>query len=159
MRNGQYDKRAFQYEFLLDQYRCPEGRVLRFRQNGVDHKLPYTRYISENCEGCSRRPLCTRGKTNRTIRRYEADPFQERMAGKMATQRAQQTFKLRGQTVELVFAELKQKGQMRRFRRRGLLKVAMEWALACIVQNLRRALAYLDPSCGPPSQPGGAVAR
>ena len=73
MRNNQYDKGAFQYEMLSDQYRCPEGRVLRLRQRGIDHKLPYRRYISENCEGCPRRSLCTKGTMNRTIRRYEAD--------------------------------------------------------------------------------------
>ena len=155
----QYDKRAFQYEMLFDQYRCPEGRVLRLRQRGTDHSLLYFRYISESCEGCSRRARCTKEETNRSIRRYEADPYQERMTEKVAAASAQRTLTLRGQMVELGIAELKQNGQMRRFRRCGQLKVAMEFSLACIVLNLRRALAFLNPSCTPFSLPSGAEAR
>lgn len=159
LRNGQYDKRAFRYEMLFDQYRCPENRILRYRQKGTDHNLNYRRYISENCDGCPRRSLCTKGTMNRTIRRYEADPYQERMAEKMASASAQEAMKIRGQTVELGFAELKQNGQMRRFRRCGRLRTAMEFALACVVVNLRRTMAFLYPSCTPFSQPSGAVSR
>lgn len=157
--NEQYDKRAFQYELLFDQYRCPENRVLRFRQNGTDHGQHYRRYICESCEGCPRRSRCTTGTMNRTIRRYEADPYQERMAEKVRRPEEQETLKKRGQLVELGFAEIKQKGQMRRLRRCGKVKVAMEFALACVVANIRRALAFLLRSVPSSGQPSGAVAR
>lgn len=68
-----------------------------------------------------------------------------------ATARAQQRLRsepgkaqyaLRGRTVEPVFGQLKDRGGMRQFSRRGLDNVTAEFTLACTVHNLRKLHAW-----------------
>jgi len=60
------------------------------------------------------------------------------MAHRLKTAVGQALYRLRKQTVEPVFGIIKEVMGFRRFRRRGRAKVALEWTLVCVSDNLKR---------------------
>ena len=64
--------------------------------------------------------------------------FQDRMAHRVATKAGRQLYKQRQQTIEPVFAILKEAMGFRRFSLRGQIKASLEWTLVCLAYNLRR---------------------
>jgi transposase len=60
----------------------------------------------------------------------------DRMERKLLTLRGRALYKLRGQTVEPVFGQIKDARGFDRFMRRGLRAVASEWSLICTTHNL-----------------------
>jgi hypothetical protein len=54
----------------------------------------------------------------------------------METAEAQAVYRLRGQTIEIVFADFKEHRGLRRFSGRGLTRVRTELALEVLVHNL-----------------------
>jgi hypothetical protein len=54
----------------------------------------------------------------------------------METARAKAVYRLRGQTIEIVFADLKEHRGLRRFSGRGLAHARTELALEVLVHNL-----------------------
>jgi len=65
-------------------------------------------------------------------------PEHVRMRERLRSSEGQARYRRRGALVEAVFGVLKEQRGMRRFRLRGLKKVAAEWALACTAFNLTR---------------------
>jgi transposase len=57
---------------------------------------------------------------------------------RLQTPTGQDLYKTRGQTVEPTFGQLKDRGGMRQFTRRGLPAVAAEFTLACTIHNIRK---------------------
>ncbi|MGC4121881.1 MAG: transposase [Myxococcales bacterium] len=142
-RGGMLGKASFAYNEHADTYRCPGGQTL----SRVTNKLngpngPYTNYraAAECCAKCPLKASCTKAQA-RTVTRWEADELKEAMAQVMAQPAARATFRRRKAIVEPVFAVLKERQRLRRFRRRGLRNVRMEFALHCIAFNLGRALS------------------
>ena len=64
------------------------------------------------------------------------------MAQKIASQGYDSPYRLRKQTVEPVFGQIKQARGFRQFLLRGLETVKAEWALVCTVHNLLKLAAY-----------------
>lgn len=62
--------------------------------------------------------------------------LRERMERKLLTKRGRGLYKLRSQTVEPVFGQIKELRGMNRFLRRGLRAVRSEWRLMCATHNL-----------------------
>lgn len=60
----------------------------------------------------------------------------DRMERKLLTLRGRALYKLRGQTVEPVFGQIKDARGFDRFMRRGMRAVASEWSLICTTHNL-----------------------
>lgn len=60
----------------------------------------------------------------------------DRMERKLLTLRGRALYKLRGQTVEPVFGQIKDARGIDRFMRRGLRAAASEWSLICTTHNL-----------------------
>jgi transposase len=65
-------------------------------------------------------------------------PATARAQERLRTPEGQAQYKLRGQTAEPVFGQLKDRGGMRQFARRGLANVTAEFLFACTVHNLRK---------------------
>ena len=64
------------------------------------------------------------------------------MAQKIASQGYDSPYRLRKQTVEPVFGQIKQARGFRQFLLRGLDKVKQEWVLVCTVHNLLKLAAF-----------------
>lgn len=94
------------------------------------------------------------------LRRYhrdeppDADPAPKRssdrwlhrnvMRERLTTARGKQTYRLRKQTVEPVFGQIKSAKGFRQFLRRGERAVAAEWSLLCTVHNLLKLHSKLQ---------------
>jgi hypothetical protein len=63
-------------------------------------------------------------------------PHRNQMRERLLSQVGKQTYKLRKQTVEPVFGQIKAARSFRQFLRRGLGAVQAEWALVCTAHNL-----------------------
>jgi transposase len=63
-------------------------------------------------------------------------PHRNRMRERLFSQAGKQTYKLRKQSVEPVFGQIKAARGFRQFLRRGLAAVQAEWALVCTAHNL-----------------------
>lgn len=69
-------------------------------------------------------------------------PATARAQERLRTPDGQAQYKLRGQTAEPVFGQLKDRGGLRQFARRGLANVTAEFLLACTVHNLRKLHSF-----------------
>jgi transposase len=81
-------------------------------------------------------------------------PFAQRMRHRTATAAGRALYKLRQQTVELVFGIIKQAMGFRRFSLRGLQKVSSEWELLCLAYNLKRLHRLKWAPAGPRTASG-----
>lgn len=142
---GLFGKAAFAYNREHDLYRCPAGReLLPEQRHNIDRaQRSYVRYKGVACQDCPLRAQCTKSKSARTVKRYSQEEFKEGMVAVMAQPAARARYRLRGEIVERVFAELRERQGLKRFHRRGLLGVRAEFALHCIAFNLKQAVACL----------------
>ncbi len=100
---------------LAVQYRCP----------------------AEHCQACPRQPACTQTPASgRTISRNEYEPQIERLQTRMATPEARALYRLRKQTVERAFADMKEHRGLRRFSGHGRDRAETEVGLTVLVHNL-----------------------
>ena len=75
-------------------------------------------------------------KGGRSIRRSEHEDLIVAHQAWMETEEAQAVYRLRGQTIEIVFADLKEHRGLRRFSGRGLVCVRAEVALEVLLHNM-----------------------
>ena len=73
-------------------------------------------------------------------------PARERMERALLTKRGQALYRLRGQTVEPVFGQIKEPRRIRRFMRRGLSACESEWKLIAATHNLLKLFRHARPS-------------
>jgi transposase len=78
----------------------------------------------------------------RSSRRW---PHRNEMRDRLATAEGKAVYKLRKQTVEPVFGQIKGARGFRQFLRRGQRAVATEWSLLCTVHNLLKLQGALQP--------------
>lgn len=141
-----YHKSRFGYDRSRDAYLCPQGQWLHRFARGMDRGQRLVRYASSQCAHCPVRAQCTRGKTGRQIVRYEDEAYRESIRERMRSEAGQRYYRKRKAWVEPVFAVLKTRQGFRRFRRKGLAKVRLEWALHASAYNLGKWLSLASPS-------------
>jgi len=91
----------------------------------------------ECCQACSLRAQCTTSqKAGRSLRRSEHEHLIEAHRANMATDEAKQLYRLRGQSIEIVFADFKEHRNLRRFSGRGLQRARGEVASLVLCHNL-----------------------
>jgi transposase len=140
-RKGKFLKGGFHFDEERNCYVCPAGQELEYEGTGEDrHGKKYCRYRCKKCATCQLRAKCTSSKgSGRTIKRYDGDDLKEAMAEVFKHKRAREAYSRRKALVEPVFAELKERQGLRRFHRRGLSGVKLEFSLHCVAYNLKRA--------------------
>jgi Transposase DDE domain/Transposase domain (DUF772) len=138
--NKHFPKRLFVYQNEEDRYRCPAGHALELNYQSQDrHGNPTRTYLCRQCADCALREQCTDAKHGRTIKRYDGDELKEAMLELMRHPLAREQYKRRSAIVEPVFAELRERQNLRRFHRRGLRGARVEFSLHCLAFNLKRA--------------------
>ncbi len=138
---GKFPKQAFQYIAESDVYRCPGDRELAYQERGVDNfGRHYRIYRGTRCADCPLRFRCTESKYGRTLKRYDGEEIKEAMARVLSQPAARAKYQLRAAIVERCFAELRERHALKRFHRRGLAAVRVEFALHCIAFNLKKAV-------------------
>jgi transposase len=144
-----FPKDEFQWLPQEQAYCCPQGHKLSYVGREQRHRsgervetLFRYRCAPQLCRACPLVTRCTTSLANgRMLRRSEHEELIDQHRARMQTPAAKELYKLRRQTVELGFADLKEHRGLRRFSRRGLAAVRSELGLAVLAHNLR----YLVP--------------
>jgi hypothetical protein len=75
-------------------------------------------------------------KQGRSVQRSEHEDLIQAHRAWMETAEAKSVYRLRGQTIEIVFADVKEHRGLRRFSGHGLARVQAEFALDVLLYNL-----------------------
>lgn len=140
---GLFAKAAFLYDPEQDVYRCPAGQSLRPGQWKVeaDTQMRVRHYGTPACKHCPLRAQCTSSASSpRKIGRHEGQELKEAMEQVFQQPAARERYARRSHIVEPVFAELKERQGLKRFRRRGTRGARLELSLHCLAFNLKRAV-------------------
>jgi len=144
-----FAKSEFRYDAKRDYYECPAGqRLVRTGRGGQQRGRTYQRYGKAPCQQCEKRGQCTSSSKGRFVKRYAEEELKEQLRARMQDPLMRQEYEKRCHMVEPVFARIKQQQRLRRFRRKGLRAVQVEFALHAIVHNIGRLLALL-PALAP----------
>src|SRR6266568_2339355 len=137
---GYYGLAQFTYDAGQDQYRCPQGHVLRpaYRMEGTQG-IQY-RADAAICNVCPVKAQCTESPRGRHVHRSFFADYVERVKGYQQTFAYQKAMNKRKVWVEPLFAEGKQWHGMGRFRLRRLWRVNCEALMIASGQNLKRRL-------------------
>ena len=111
------------------------------------------------CAGCPLRSRCTDSPRGRKLKRYAGEEFREWMAALLEHPLARARYRRRKAIVEPCFAELRERQGLKRFHRRGLTAVRVEFALHCMAFNLKRAVGLFCRTCSHDVISHGAVRR
>jgi Transposase DDE domain len=87
------------------------------------------------------------------VTRSEHDGRVEALRQRMASARAQEVYRLRGQTVELVNADWKEHRKLRRFSGRGLARARCQVGLMALAHNLVALRAEEKRKAPKPAEP------
>ncbi len=142
----QIPRADFVWNEMEDCYHCPEGRRLNYvgrerkKRNGGRVLFEYRyRCSPSDCESCPRKTKCLNKKSAaRMIKRLEGQELLDAQREKMSRPEIQSRYALRGQTVELGFADAKGNRRLDRFHGRGLVRARTETGLLVLAQNLLR---------------------
>jgi hypothetical protein len=149
-KEGFFRKHEYVYDKYFDCYICPNDEVLRYE---TTTKEGYRMYRSnpDVCRNCPFLHQCTesRDHTKRISRHVWAD-YLEEVDHLRHTEENRQIYALRKETIERVFADMKEKHGMRWTTLRGLKKVTMQAMLTFAAMNLKKLATWLWKS-GQPS--------
>ena len=137
----------FHYDEALDQYICPQGKVLKLLVRRVlDHGHLYRKYTAaeKDCQTCPLRPRCIYGKGAK--RKNLAVPIGEslskQMVEKIETEQGRRIYPQRLAIAEPVFANIRINKRLDRFTLRGKVKVNIQWLMYCLVHNIEKIMNY-----------------
>jgi transposase len=137
---GRFSKADFIYIRRDDEYQCPAGQRLRWRQTTLEKGINIHTYWTTACGDCALKEQCTTGKERR-VRRWEYEEVLERLQARLDRRPRQMT--VRRRTVEHVFGTLKHWMGSTHFLTRRLENVSTEMSLHVLAYNLKRVIAIL----------------
>ena len=135
-----YGASRFTYDPEHDEYRCPQGQVLRRRTAKYTEGVVVYRADAATCKACPVKAACTASAHGRTIQRSFFAEYLDRVRGYHETAAYEKAMAKRKVWVEPLFGEAKDWHGLRRFRLRRLWKVNVEALLIATGQNLKRLL-------------------
>jgi transposase len=130
-----------------DYYICPMGQQMSYigdgkRKTSTGFEQTSKRYQAKNCSNCPLNGACHKSQGNRIIEVNENLKRHKEVAFKLLnSEKGIEKRKQRCHDVEPVFGNIKQNHGFRRFMLRGKEKVAIEWGLIAIAQNIRKKVA------------------
>ena len=135
------------YNKEKDCYTCPMGQPMNFvgeysRKSSTGFEQKLKRYQAKNCISCPLNGACHKSKGNRIIEVNENLQRHKLIAHDLLnSEEGIKHRKKRCCDVEPVFGNIKQNHGFKRFMLRGKQKVAIEWGLISIAQNIRKKAA------------------
>jgi hypothetical protein len=142
----------FQWNEQADEYRCPQGNVLRSQRRAFKILRTHItkagtiiyRASQSDCASCPMKARCCPNTPMRKIARSVHESAREVARDIAKTDGYKQSRKDR-KKVEMLFAHLKRILNLGRLRLRGLSGARDEFLLAAAAQNLRRMAKWLVP--------------
>ena len=141
---GLSNRDQFVWDSDRQTYRCPAGHELKYhskqtKQRHGDRTLTQYRYQcpADLCRHCPLASSCVRDPSKgRTVTRMDGQDLLDAQRQKMEQPEVKQRYKLRGQTVELGFADAKGNRRFDKYHGRGLRRARTETGLMVLAQNL-----------------------
>ena len=143
----------FQWDEQADEYRCPQGHVLRSQWRPFKNLRTHItkadtiiyRSSQADCANCPMKARCCPNTTTRKIARSVHESARD-VARQIAKSSAYKQSRKDRKKVEMLFAHLKQILKLDRLRLRGPSGAHDEFLLAATAQNLRRMAKWLCPA-------------
>ena len=130
------------YEYVYDEYYdcviCPANKVLKYSTTNKDG---YREFKSDPqiCKSCPMREQCTQSKNcQKTVTLHIWSDYMERAEDIRHSPIGKETYAMRSQTIERVFADAKEKHAMRYTQYRGKAKLKMQVLLTFACMNLKK---------------------
>lgn len=149
-RSRRFTLKDFHYAETMDQYSCPDGKVLKLQvKRCVDHGNVYRKYVAveKDCRGCPLRSRCL--YVTDAKRKHLAVPIgtegvnlSKQMVEKIETEQGRKIYPQRLSIAEPVFANIRINKRLDRFTLRGKIKVNIQWLLYCLVHNIEKIMHY-----------------
>jgi hypothetical protein len=112
------------------------SRTTLKRGNGLELPMIVHQANVQDCRECPRQQECTSSKrTGRTVKRYEGEEALARLRQRMAEPASREVYKLRGQSVELAYADIKEHRGLRVFRSFGRKRARAQAGLVILASN------------------------
>ncbi len=111
---GKHGKIDFKYDEGRDVYVCPEGKDLVRTCEKKKRKAKVSVYRCNECDGCQSREACTDSKYGRTINRSEYEEDMKELVERSSSADGLELLKTRGQTIEKINADIKERFKIRR---------------------------------------------
>lgn len=130
-----------------DSYICPMGQQMHYigdskRKTSTGFEQTYRRYQAKNCHTCPLNGACHKSKGNRIIEiNVNLNRLKHQAHELLTSEQGIIHRKKRCVDVEPVFGNIKHNHGFKRFMLRGKEKVAIEWGLLAIAQNIRKKAA------------------
>ncbi len=141
-RTKYYPANLFQFDFVKDQYVCPQGQILPLHSRRKTEQVLLYKPKAEVCNPCPVKGKCTGSKSGRHIFRSFFQEYLDKAAAYRQTEEYQRAMRKRSVWVEPLFGEAKEFHRLRRFRMRRLLKVNIEGVMIAAGQNLKRLIKH-----------------
>lgn len=130
------------YEYVYDEYYdcviCPEYELLEYRATNRGGCREY-KSKAQICQNCKTLKLCTESKTcQKTVARHIWSEYLERAEDIRHSDIGKESYSLRKETIERVFADAKEKHGMRYTQHRGLKRVANWIRMKYAAMNLKK---------------------
>ncbi len=112
------------------------------RKTSTGFEQTIKKYQAQNCEDCPLRSRCHKSKYNRVIEvNHQLNYYKQIAKEKLNSDEGIKHRKQRPVDVEPVFGNIKNNHHFKRFMLRGKEKVAIEFGLLALAQNLRKKCA------------------
>ena len=139
-----FDKEQFPYDSNTDDYRCPEGKRLKYI--GTAFSNPRKRAYKadgKDCRGCHHFGVCTPSRDGRRVVRMTDEALKERLKDMYQSPHGQEVYRLRKQKVELPFGHMKRNLGAGQFLLRGRKGVNAELSLLSTCFNIARMITLI----------------
>jgi len=143
-KKSQLPKKQFTWLTEEQTYRCPEGHLFAAgnttrleRSNERTVRQTTYRCSAAHCMACPRRDACTPSpQLGRSVSRLEHEDLVDELRARMQTPAAKELYKLRRQTIELRYADLKEHRRLRRFHHYGVRRARAQIGASVLAYNL-----------------------
>ena len=135
-----FHRTHFTYDSKNNVYICPENKPLTLYKSNYVHEATKQRgkaYRGIQCSDCSSKSQCTKGAARQLIVENRM-PLRDKIRKLLDSPDGKKLYKLRQQTIEPVFGNLKHNLKYTMLHLRTLKKVNAEWLLICLTHNLKQ---------------------
>jgi len=142
-KDGFFKKYEYAYDEYYDCYICPNNQVLKYR---TTNREGYREYKSDPqiCKSCPYLSTCTNSRDcTKYISRHIWANYMEEAEHLRHTDLNREIYARRKETIERVFADMKEKHGMRWTTLRGLERVSAQATLVATCMNLKKMANWL----------------
>lgn len=120
---------------------CPAGKELICHKQYKQSTGTYNEYAAKNCKQCSFQKECCGRKANRRVRVSIVAHIRKDMRERLHSPEGKELYRLRKQTVEPVFGQMKRNRGFTRLLLNGFEGALVETTLMCLIHNIYKCIS------------------